>query len=128
MIRPSEDGTPRVDERLFGAVDVTTARAYLGALAAELLGTVHAYFLPCEAVFTWKRRADKGETMGVRDAVLLLRDDNWTRFVSDRGPIPDPREYPVLPESEAAAIVERRFRAYLAAIAVEKPPGKRNKR
>ena len=126
VVRPDDDGTPRTDERTFGPVDAETARAYLGALAAELLREVHPYFLPCEAVFTWKRRADKGEPIGVRDAVLLLRDDNWTRFVSDRGPIPDAREYPVLPEDQARAIVERRFRPYLTAIALEaRPKGKK---
>jgi hypothetical protein len=127
IIRPGDDWAPRVDERLFGPVDAATARAYLASLASELVGSVHAYFLPCEGVFTWKRRADKGEEMGVRDAILLLREDNWTRFASDRGPIPDPREYPVPAEAVAAAIVERRFRPYLAAIAVEKP-AKKSKR
>jgi exodeoxyribonuclease V gamma subunit len=126
VIRPGEDGTPKYDERTFGPVDAETARAYLGALAGELLREVHPYFLPCEAVFTWKRRADKGEPIGVREAVLLLRDDNWTRFVSDRGPIPDPREYPVPAENEALEIVERRFHPYLTAIAVEpRPKGKK---
>ena len=127
VVRPNDQGEPRVDERLFGEVDPDTARAYLAALAGDLLRGVHGYFLPCEGVFTWKRRADKGEAIGIRDAVLLLRDDNWTRFVSDRGPIPDAREYPVPPESEAAELVERRFRPYLTAIASE-ASGKRKKR
>jgi exodeoxyribonuclease V gamma subunit len=129
IIRPKDgDGTPRLDERRFGPVDAETARAYLGALASELVGAPHAYFLPCEGVFTWKRRVDDEETMTVRDAVLLLRDDNWTRFASDRGPIPDPREYPVPSESEAAAVVERRFRPYLAAIARDQAAPKRSKK
>lgn len=127
VVRPDDGGDPRVDERLFGEVDGETARAYLAALAGDLLRGVHAYFLPCEGVFTWKRRADKGEPIGVRDAVLLLRDDNWTRFVSDRGPIPDPRAYPVPSENEAAEIVERRFRPYLTAIALEAPARRRRR-
>jgi exodeoxyribonuclease V gamma subunit len=129
IVRPKDtDGTPRLDERRFGPVDAETARAYLAGLASELLGAPHAYFLPCEGVFTWKRRVDDGKEMAVRDAVLLLRDDNWTRFVSDRGPIPDPREYPVPPENEVSAIVERRFRAYLTAIAPDEAAPKRSKK
>ena len=116
LIRPEKDGTPRVDERVFPPVSAADARAHLGDLAGELLGRVHDYFLPCEAVFTWKKRRDKGESMGVRDAVLLLRDDNWTRFLSERGPIPDPKTYPVPAEAAAQEMVARRFGPYFAAL------------
>jgi exodeoxyribonuclease V gamma subunit len=116
LIRPEKDGTPRVDERLFPPISAADARAHLGDLAGELLGRVHDYFLPCEAVFTWKKRRDKGESMGVRDAVLLLRDDNWTRFLSERGPIPDPKTYPVPAEAAAQEMVARRFGRYFAAL------------
>jgi exodeoxyribonuclease V gamma subunit len=116
LIRREKDGTPRVDERVFPPISADAARAHLGDLAGELLGRVHDYFLPCEAVFTWKKRRDKGESMGVRDAVLLLRDDNWTRFLSERGPIPDPKTYPVPAEAVAQEIVARRFGPYFAAL------------
>lgn len=131
VVRPGDGGAPRVDERLFPGIAADDARGYLGALAAELLQDVHAYFLPCEAVFTWKRRAEKGEQMGVREAVLLLRDDNWTRFASDRGPIPNPRDYPVPGESRSREIVERRFLPYfpyLAASAVDDAAPKKKRR
>jgi exodeoxyribonuclease V gamma subunit len=116
LIRPEKDGTPRVDQRVFPPISAAEARAHLGDLASELLGRVHDYFLPCEAVFTWKKRRDKGEAMGVRDAVLLLRDDNWTRFLSERGPIPDPKSYPVPAEASAQEMVARRFGPYFAAL------------
>jgi exodeoxyribonuclease V gamma subunit len=119
LIRPNDDGSPHLDERLFPAVTADQARAYLGALAAELLCQVHATFLPCEAIFSWRKRREKGDPIGIRDMVLLLRDDNWTHFLSDRGPIPDPRAYPVPSEEIAAAIVERRFGPYFGALVTE---------
>jgi len=116
LVRPNVDGSPYVDARLFPHLPAEDARAYLGALAAELLGQVHASFLPCEAIFSWRKRHEKGDPIGIRDMVLLLRDDNWTRFLSDRGPVPDPRAYPVPSEEAARAIVERRFGPYFAAL------------
>ncbi len=111
-IRPRDDGSPRIDERRFAAVDPETARAYLTSLATELVSDVHAYFLPCEGVFYWKRHRDKGEEIGVRASVLILREDNWTQFASEWGPVPDPREYPVPDAAQAEAIVARRFGPY----------------
>jgi exodeoxyribonuclease V gamma subunit len=115
IIRP-KDGEARVDERRFAPLAPADARAYLTSLATELVGNVHAYFLPCEGVFYWKRHRDKGEEIGVRTSVLILRDDNWTRFASDRGPVPDPREYPVPSAAEADALAERRLGLFLRAI------------
>jgi hypothetical protein len=40
----------------------------------------------------------------------MLREDEWTDFTSDRGPVPDARRYPTPPEEKAQEIVERRFR------------------
>jgi hypothetical protein len=121
LVRPNDDGSPHLDERLFPAMTAGQARGYLGALAAELLSQVHATFLPCEAIFSWRKRREKGDPIGIRDMVLLLRDDNWTRFLSDRGPIPDPRAYPVPSEDIAAALVERRFGPYFGALATALP-------
>jgi hypothetical protein len=128
VIRPEKDGTPSIDVRLFLAISSERARAYLGALASELLRQVHPYFLPCEGVFFWKDHSDKGETIGVRQSILLLRDDNWTRFASDHGPIPDPRDYPVPPEAEAREMVARRFQPYFEAFAPQDPPPKKKRR
>jgi exodeoxyribonuclease V gamma subunit len=116
LIRPNDDGSPRIDSQVFPPVTAADARGYLAALATELLGETHAYFLPCEAVFTWRRRQVKGEAIDVRESVLLLRDDNWTRFVSDRGPIPESRGYPVPTADDAAAMVARRFGPYFEAL------------
>jgi hypothetical protein len=128
VIRPEKDGTPSVEERVFLPITGDAALAYLGRLASELLRDVHAYFLPCEGVFYWKDHSDKGETVGVRESILLLRDDNWTRFASDHGPIPEPREYPVPPEAEARAIVARRFEPYFDAFAPRDLPPKKKRR
>ena len=81
-------------------------------LAGELLAGVHPYFLPCEGVFTWKRRQRKGQEMTVREAVLLIRDDNFTHISSERGPVSDARRYPVPADRDAAAYVARRFEPY----------------
>ncbi|HEY6476785.1 MAG TPA: hypothetical protein VI456_09410, partial [Polyangia bacterium] len=128
IIRPEKEGEASVEERLFTPTSPDAARSYLGLLAAELLRDVHAYFLPCEGVFFWKDHTDKGEEIGVRQSILLLRDDNWTRFASDHGPIPDPREYPVPDEATAAAMVERRFAPFFAAAAPVEPPPRRKRR
>ena len=128
VIRPEKDGTPSVEERRFLPISSEEARGYLGRLASELLREVHAYFLPCEGVFYWKDHSDKGETVGVRQSILVLRDDNWTRFASDHGPIPDPRDYPVPPETEAKEIVARRFGPYFEAFAPQDPPPKKKRR
>ena len=128
VIRPEKDGTPSVEERRFLAISGEEARVYLGVLASELLSEVHAYFLPCEGVFYWKDHSDKGETIGIRQSILLLRDDNWTRFASDHGPIPDPRDYPVPAEAKAEELVGRRFDPYFAAFAPQDPPPKKKRR
>ena len=128
VVRPEKDGTPSIEERLFLPITGEAALVYLGRLASELLRDVHAYFLPCEGVFYWKDHCDKGETVGVRQSILLLRDDNWTRFASDHGPIPEPRDYPVPPEAEARAIVARRFEPYFEAFAPQDPPPRKKRR
>ncbi|HXJ18969.1 MAG TPA: exodeoxyribonuclease V subunit gamma [Polyangia bacterium] len=115
-IRPRDDGSPRVDQRRFEAIAPADARAYLTSLATELVGSVHAYFLPCEGVFYCKRHREKGEEIGVRASVLILREDNWTRFASDWGPVPNVREYPVPDALQAEAMAARRFDPYFRAI------------
>jgi exodeoxyribonuclease V gamma subunit len=125
LIRPAEGGGGQVATRVLPAISTDDARAYLAALAGELLGAMHDYLLPCEGVFTWRRRQDKGMDIGVRDAVLLLRDDGWTRLSSDRGPVSDARRYPVPPEAQAAAIVARRFDPYFEATPLNKKGGRR---
>jgi exodeoxyribonuclease V gamma subunit len=116
-LRPKDDGSPRAEERRFAPVTPESARAVLAALAGELIREVHAYFLPCEAVFHRKKQEGKKEPGSVRASVLFLRDDNFTQFVSDRGPVPDPRDYPVPDQRRAEELAARRFGPYFASIA-----------
>jgi exodeoxyribonuclease V gamma subunit len=116
-LRPKDDGSPRAEERRFAPFTPEAAQAVLAALASELIREVHPYFLPCEAVFHRKKQEAKKEPGSVRASVLFLRDDNFTQFVSDRGPVPDPRDYPVPDERRAEELAARRFGAYFASIA-----------
>jgi hypothetical protein len=65
---------------------------------------VYPFFLPCEGILGWKGRDEK-----LTDYILMLKDDGWTRFSSDWGPIPDARTYPTPSEEEAQAILKGRF-------------------
>jgi hypothetical protein len=73
-------------------------------------------------VFTWKRRQRKGQTMTVREAVLLIRDDQVTRISSERGPVADARRYPVPADRDARAYVDRRFEPYFQSFEPFKEP------
>jgi exodeoxyribonuclease V gamma subunit len=114
VIRPKFPGSPspEVKQGCFRPIDAAEARALLAELAAELLAGVFPYLLPCEGVFTWWKRRGKDNELTVREAVLLLRDDNFTRLSSDRGPIADARRYPVPATADADDIVARRFQPY----------------
>ena len=81
-------------------------------MAAELLSGVFPYLLPCEGIFTWRRRQQKGETMTVPEAVMMVRDDSVTWISSRFGPIADADRYPVPNARDAAAIFARRFQPY----------------
>jgi len=54
--------------------------------------------------------------MTLPQAIMLVRDDGFTRLSSDRGPVADERRYPVPSESDADARLARRFGPYFAAI------------
>jgi exodeoxyribonuclease V gamma subunit len=111
LVRPEIPGgeTARVDDIWLPAITPEDARAELGALAEDMLENVHPYLLPCEGVLTWKRRRMKGEDMTIRQAVLMVRDDGWTRLSSKFGPVPDALSYPVPPDAVAETFVRRRF-------------------
>jgi exodeoxyribonuclease V gamma subunit len=116
VLAGDRDGEPAsVDRGAFAPIDAADARALLADLAAQMLSDVHAYLLPCEGVFTWRRRQRRGQNMTVREAVLLIRDDQVTRISSERGPVADARRYPVPAERDAAAFVARRFDPYFQA-------------
>jgi len=116
VLAGTADGEPAAwDGGGFAPVGADDARALLVGLAAELLADVHPYLLPCEGVFTWKRRQRKGQAMTVSDAVLLLRDDGVTRLTSRYGPVADALRYPVPAARDAESIVARRFQPYFDA-------------
>ena len=96
----------------FAPIGADNARTLLAQLAADLLGNVHPYLMPCEGVFTWERRRRKGESMTVDEAVLMLLNDGVTRLSSRFGPVADALRYPVPTPEDARSHVERRFQPY----------------
>ena len=112
----NRDGPAQVDRTIFAPLAQADAQALLAALAADLLSGVHDYLMPCEAIFTWRRRQKREQPMTVPQAIMFVRDDGFTRISSDRGPVTDARRYPVPGEGDANARVERRFRPYFDAI------------
>jgi exodeoxyribonuclease V gamma subunit len=112
--RDGEPADPHVG--VFEPISAPDASALLASLAAELLADVYPYLLPCEGVFTWKRRQRKGEAMTVPEAVLLLRDDGRTRLSSARGPVADALRYPPPAAGDADGVVERRFNPYFQSL------------
>ena len=97
----------------FGPLSVDDARGYLSTLAADLLAGIYPWFLPCEGILGWRRREPPRPPL--TDFVLMLREDEWTRFSSDWGPVPDARGYPTPPEDDAQEIVGRRFQPFFDA-------------
>ena len=53
----NRDGAGQMDRAVFAPLAQADARALLAGLAADLLSGVHAYLMPCEGIFTWRRRA-----------------------------------------------------------------------
>ena len=118
-LRIDRQGRPRVNSFLLAPLTAAAARAQLAALAAEM-ANLHPYLLPCEGILTWWRRQRKDEPISVRTAVLMVRDDGMTRLSSDRGPVPEPRRYPVPAHDEAEAIAARRFLPLFEALREER--------
>jgi exodeoxyribonuclease V gamma subunit len=95
------------------------ALRYLGGLAAELLGGVHAYLLPCEAVFfTYAKSQQRTLLEPARvQADAVRRASTPTVACSSRwGPVPDVASYPPPPADELAAILARRFAPFLTTL------------
>jgi exodeoxyribonuclease V gamma subunit len=109
VLRPDQDDPEEFWLRPLAQAD---ALAFLGRLSAEILGGVHPYFFPCEGVLGWEKKAEPRPEL--LNYIHMLREDDWTRFTSDWGPIPNARDYP-LPKDEQTALqlVEDRFRLYL---------------
>jgi exodeoxyribonuclease V gamma subunit len=89
------------------------ATVWLRGLARELLAGPHAYFLPSEAVFVWRRKSPDGPVEPwLETAREMLRDnDGPLALRSAYGPVPRPHEYPIPRESDARAMIALRFGA-----------------
>jgi hypothetical protein len=93
------------------------ARAYIAALAADLLSSGNYYFLPFEAVAEIVEKKGGGRWPGPReitDIIETLRENEFARCRSDYGPIRNPRDYPAPPPDEVIAIIKRRFQPIIS--------------
>jgi hypothetical protein len=87
------------------------AIVWLRNLARELLGSPHAYFFPCEAIFV-RQRVDPESAVvpWLEQARDKLRDRTGPLPLrSAYGPVPRPHEYPVPDERRAQAMIASRF-------------------
>jgi exodeoxyribonuclease V gamma subunit len=114
----NRDGAAEVKSAEFAPLAQADALARLADLAGDLLSGVHPYLMPCEGIFTWKRRENTDREMTIRQAIMLVRDDGWTRLSSDRGPVADARRYPVPDDADLEARVRRRFHPYFDSLRV----------
>ncbi len=114
----SDGRTPRPFAHRFAPLEAPRARAYLTNLVQDLLaGTrdsanrptdVHAYLLPCEAVFEARRSGTSPVVQAQELCERYLSSDK--RFSSVYGPVPDAVERHRPPaEDEARHMVEQRF-------------------
>ncbi len=103
------------------AVARDDALDYLRRLATELLGAVHPYFFPCEAVLGWRKKKEPRPELTTY--IHTLRDSDWkTYFTSDWGPVPHASAYPLPSEDEANQLVEARFALYFATVEEDTAP------
>lgn len=93
------------------------ARSILQAIALDLLGGPHAYFLPFE--LTWHAYAADPPAALV-DALEAL-EAKRTTFTSRYGPVPYPASYPIPDDKVARALAERRYGWLLAANEARSP-------
>ncbi len=96
----------------FGPRRPADARRALAALAADLLGGVHAYLLPCEAVF--RARRGRGAVQPLTGIVAGLRDAPRAAMSTRYGPVPAIERYPIPDEEEAQRMVAARFGGFFA--------------
>jgi hypothetical protein len=119
VLRPNQDKPETFTLRPLAQAD---ALAYAASLTNALLGAIHPYLLPCEAVLGWwKKKEPRPE---LTSYVQTLRDADWkTYFSSEWGPVPDATErYPVPDEAAALRMVDDRFGLYLRTIEDDAAP------
>jgi exodeoxyribonuclease V gamma subunit len=101
------------------------ARDTLARLASELLGAVHPYFFPCEAVLGWRKKKEPRPELTTY--IHTLRDADWkTHFTSDWGPIPHASRYPLPSDDEAMRLLAARFDLYFDTIEEDAAPPRGN--
>ena len=88
--------------RRFKPLEPEVARRYLRDLIADMLGQVHAYYLPLEVVFEHHERDAPLELVAER-----ARRNRWQTTSADFGPVRDARRFE-LPE-RAQDLIARRF-------------------
>ncbi len=117
VLRP---GQSRPETFWMRAVARDEALDLLARLATELLGAVHPYFFPCEAVLGWRKKKEPRPELTTY--IHTLRDSDWkTHFTSDWGPVPHASAYPLPTDEEATRLLEARFGLYFATIEEEAP-------
>ncbi|HEX3697500.1 MAG TPA: exodeoxyribonuclease V subunit gamma [Polyangia bacterium] len=104
-------------QAIFPALAPAEARTYLDAVVTDLFSGVHDYLLPFEAVLSWHGR-DRPRPP-VPDIVAMLKDDNWTKFQSDFGPVRNARDYLPPSDERARAMIDRRLGLFLDSAAGE---------
>jgi exodeoxyribonuclease V gamma subunit len=125
VLRP---GQSRLETFWLRAVGRDEARAYLSRLAGDLLGAVHPYFFPCEAVLGWRKKKEPRPEL--TSYIHTLRDSDWkTYFTSDWGPVPKASGYPLpASEDEALRLYEARFGLYFETIEEDDASSRRGAR
>jgi exodeoxyribonuclease V gamma subunit len=94
----------------FDPIGTDEARTWLKDVLQDLLGGVHDYCLPCEAVFAHSLEP----TRGVREVVDELRAKRDVSFSSKYGPVPRGNERPAPDEAPAREMIRRRFGLFFA--------------
>ena len=124
VFRPSRlahERLPRSVAMRFANLTRVTARSYLGGLATALLGGVHGYLFPSDAVLRATRR-DQPLVEGIEQTRL---DPHYrARSVSNFGPVPTPFDYPAPSEADAVRFRNERFGLLLAALDAAAPKEK----
>jgi exodeoxyribonuclease V gamma subunit len=116
LVVSTHDG-PVIDRVAFAPLTADGAKGWLRGLLAELLGSPHAYFFPCEAVFVHHARGYDAPFVPVlEEARDRLGGDGPPALRSAYGPVPRPESYPLPDEAGARAMIDRRFAPILAAL------------
>jgi exodeoxyribonuclease V gamma subunit len=104
------DGGPSLTTVPVGPIAPDEARSWLRDVLQDMLGGVHDYCLPCEAVFA--HTLDPARDMA--DVVDELRGNSKLPFSSRFGPVPRGDQRPSPDDAAARRMIDRRFGLFLA--------------